>query len=241
MPASDRPTVFSIFDTWGGADVAGLRDALVLGDRPLTSFLVKSPRRDGAPFPAICQTGGGCPLIDVWAADWTHLGSGAFPDSPVPGRVVDAVNVGDPVDESVHRYRVDPALVGLEPMTTVRHRPTTDGRTAVDSGRHVVGGETFTVTGLTPGRPAVLTARVDAREPRPGRNTQAGVVAVGAGGRPVGDWTFATAGGPAWAQSSFVLPAPTVTAPTMTVALGPRQPFLAPYPDYQAFRYWVSQ
>jgi hypothetical protein len=32
-----------------------------------------------------------------------------------------------------------------------------------------------------------------------------------------------------------------VTAPEITVSLGPRQPFLAPYPDYRSFSYWAVQ
>jgi hypothetical protein len=118
----------------------------------------------------------------------------------------------------------------------------------VDSGRHVVGGEHFTLRGLTPGRPVTLTARVDAREPVKDRNTGAGVVAVGVDGRGVGDWEFATevpglAPGAehSWAQSTFTIPAAAVTAPEITVSLGPRQPFLAPYPDYRSFSYWASQ
>ncbi|TCK25335.1 hypothetical protein [Pseudonocardia endophytica] len=240
MPADRRPTHFSIFRTWGGANVAALGDGKVFSDEPLIAFLVKSPQRGGLPFPAICQTGGECPEIDVWAADWSHLGSGDLPDAPVPGRIVDRVNVGDPVDEAAHGYSVQPALVGLQPMTTLRHETGQGGRVVVDSGRHVVGGETFTLRGLTPGRPVTLTGRVDALEPA-GPNSQAGVVAVTAGGQRLGEWEFATSRTTHWATSSFTVPADAVTGPELTVTLGPRTPYLAPYPDYTPYSYWASQ
>jgi hypothetical protein len=241
MPADRRPTHFSIFRTWGGANVAALGDGRVFSDEPLVTFLIKSPERGGLPFPAICQTGGECPEIDVWAADWSHLGSGDLPDVPVPGRIVDRVNVGDPVDEAAHGYSVQTALVGLQPMTTVHHETAPGGRVVVDSGRHVVGGETFTLRGLTPGRPVTLTARVGAKEPVGDRNSQAGVVAVTAGGRPLGPWEFTTTTNSLWDTSTFTVPADAVTGPELTVTLGPREPYLAPYPDYTPFSYWASQ
>jgi hypothetical protein len=247
LPPAQRPTYFSIFDDTGLVPVGDLPKARILGDEPLTSFALRSPERDGGPFGGICQTAGGCPVISVWKADWSHLGSGDLPDLPVPGRIVDRVNVGDPVDEAAHGYGVDRALVGVDDQTDVRNQ-TAGGRVVVDSGRHVVGGEHFVLRGLTPGRTVTLTGRVDAREQVRDRNTSAGVVAVAANGRGVGDWEFATVApgidpgaDRAWAQSSFTIPATAVTSSELAITLGPRQPYLAPYPDYQAFSYWVSQ
>jgi hypothetical protein len=83
-------------------------------------------------------------------------------------------------------------------------------------------------------------ARAEAREPAADRNTQAGVVAVGVDGHPVGPWQFPTDAS-AWTEASIVLPAEVVTAPEITVTLGPRQPYLQPYPAYRSFSYWASQ
>ncbi|HEY2194413.1 MAG TPA: hypothetical protein VGH76_19250 [Actinomycetospora sp.] len=240
LPADRRPTYFSVFDRTELVPVGELEAAKIFGEKPVTSFDAKSPDRDPGPFGGICQTTGECAVISVWKADWSHLGSGDTPDAPVPGRVVDHLNVGDLADEAAHGYGVDRALIGLADQTEVRNQTDPGGRVVVDSGRHVVGGEHFELRGLTPGRPVTLTARVDAREPVENRNTEAGVVAVGADGHPVGTWQFATAAG-SWAQSSFTIPGSAVTSPTLAVTLGPRQPYLAPYPDYHSFGYWASQ
>ncbi|WP_018331759.1 hypothetical protein [Actinomycetospora chiangmaiensis] len=247
LPPAQRPSYFSIFDDTQLVPVGELSRARILGDEPVTSFDLKSPERDGGPFGGICQTAGGCPVISVWRADWSHVGSGDLPDEAVPGRIVDRVNVGDLADEAAHGYGVDRALVGVADQTEVRNQDVA-GRVVVDSGRHVVGGEHFTLRGLTPGRPVTLTARVDAREPVKDRNTGAGVVSVGVDGRGVGDWAFATevpglAPGAehSWAQSTFTIPAAAVTSPELQITLGPRQPFLAPYPDYRSFSYWAVQ
>jgi hypothetical protein len=240
LPADRRPTYFSIFDQTELLPVGQLAAARILGDKPVTSFETKSPDRDPGPFGGICQTTGDCPVISVWRADWSHLGSGDAPDAPVPGRVVDHLNVSDLADEAAHGYGVDRALIGVADQTEVRNETLPGGRVVVDSGRHVIGGEHFVLRGLTPGRPVTLTARVDAREPVRDRNTEAGVVAVAADGHGLGDWSFATADG-AWAQSSFTIPGSAVTSSTLAVTLGPRQPYLAPYPDYRSFGYWASQ
>ncbi|NMO90050.1 hypothetical protein [Actinomycetospora sp. TBRC 11914] len=240
LPVDRRPTYFSVFDHTELLPVGELQAARIFGDRPLVSFDAKSPDRDPGPFGGICQTTGDCRVISVWRADWSHVGSGDAPDAPVPGRVVDHLNVGDLADEAAHGYGVDRALVGLGDSTEVRSQADPGGRVVVDSGRHVVGGEHFVLRGLTPGRPVTLTARVDAREPVADRNTEAGVVAVGADGHRVGDWAFATGPG-SWAQSSVTIPGPDVRSGTLEVTLGPRQPYLAPYPDYHSFGYWASQ
>jgi hypothetical protein len=240
LPADRRPTWFSIFDQTELLPVGELAAARILGDKPVTSFDAKSPARDPGPFGGICQSTGECRVISVWRADWSHVGSGDAPDGPVPGRVVDHLNVSDLADEAAHDYGVDRALIGVGDQTEVRNETEPGGRVVVDSGRHVIGGEHFVLRGLTPGRPVTLTSRVDAREPVRDRNSSAGVVAVAADGHGVGDWSFATADG-AWAQSSFTIPGSAVTSSTLAVTLGPRQPYLAPYPDYRSFGYWASQ
>ncbi len=171
LPADRRPTYFSIFDQTSLVPVGELGAARILGDKPVTAFDAQSPARDPGPFGGICQSTGDCRVISVWRADWSHLGSGDIPDAPVPGRVVDHLNVGDLDDEAAHGYGVDRALIGVGDQTEVRNQTEPGGRVVVDSGRHVVGGEHFTLRGLTPGRPVTLTARVDAREPVKDRNT----------------------------------------------------------------------
>ena len=239
MPADQRPTHFSVFTDFMDVDFEDMSAAGVLSEEPLTTFQTRSPVRDAA-LGGVCQSNGGCTQTDVWSADWSVVGSGDLPDVPVPGRIVDHVNVGDPVDEAAHGYEVDRALIGMRPRTILRGEDRADGRRMVDSGREVEGGEHFTLRGLTPGVPVTLTTRVEAREPLADRNTQAGVVSVGVGGRPAGDWEFVT-DDRSWVQDSFVLPAELVTGPEITVTLGPRQPYLQPYPDYRSFSYWASQ
>ncbi|MDD7940940.1 hypothetical protein PHK61_21195 [Actinomycetospora lutea] len=239
LPADQRPSYFAVFPSFNGVSFGDMSEAGVLGEEPLTTFQTRSPARDVA-LGGVCQASGGCSETDVWAADWSVLGSGDAPDRPVPGRVVDHVDVGDPVDEEGHGYTVDRALVGLVPMTILRGEDRADGRRVVDSGREIVGGEHFTLRGLTPGVPVTLTARVEAREPLVDRNTQAGVVAVGIDGHPAGEWAFTT-DDRAWTQDSFVIPGELITRPELTVSVGPRQPYLQPYPDYRSFSYWASQ
>jgi hypothetical protein len=239
MPADQRPTYFSVFPDFVDVDFEAMSAAGVLSKKPLTTFETHSPVRDEA-LGGVCQANGGCKETDVWTTDWSVVGSGDRPEAPVPGRVVDAVNVGDLADEAAHGYGVDRALVGMKAPTILRGKDAPGGRRVVDSGREVVGGEHFTMRGLTPGRPVTLTTRVEAREPLVDRNTQAGVVAVGVDGRPAGDWKFPT-DATSWVQASVVLPGDLITASEVTVTLGPRQPYLQPYPDYRSFHYWASQ
>jgi hypothetical protein len=239
MPTDQRPTYFSVFKQFMDVDFEAMSAAGVLSEKPLTTFKTRSPVRDVA-LGGVCQSNGGCEETDVWTADWSVVGSGVRPEAPVPGRIVDRVNVGDLTDEAAHGYGVDRALVGMKAPTIQRGKDGPDGRRVVDSGREVVGGEHFTLRGLTPGVPVTLTTRVEAREPLVDRNTQAGVVAVGVEGRPAGEWVFPTDSS-SWVQSSFVLPGSLITAPEITVTLGPRQPYVQPYPEYRSFHYWASQ
>ena len=239
MPADQRPTYFSVFKQFMDVDFEAMSAAGVLSKKPLTTFKTRSPIRDVA-LGGVCQSNGGCEETDVWAADWSVVGSGDRPEAPVPGRIVDRVNVGDLTDEAAHGYGVDRALVGMKAPTILRGKDGPDGRRVVDSGRDLVGGEHFTLRGLTPGLPVTLTSRVEAREPLVDRNTQAGVVAVGVDGRAAGGWRFPT-DATSWVQTSMVLPGNVITASEVTVTVGPRQPYLQPYPAYRSFHYWASQ
>ena len=266
LPPSQRPAYFSIYAAWGGVPVQDLARSGVLGDDPIISFYLKSPARPLVGLaPPPCQTDRVCDVVNVWKADWGLVDSGAGPDRPVPGAVRDRVNVGDLDDEAAHGWAVDNPVLGLQPASDVTRQTLAPGRTVVDSSRHVVGGEIFTLHHLVPGRPVVLTTRVAPRADgsRPAAETDATAnpaptasaerapteidgqaVALTVDDRPVGRWYF-TAPGSArsegWLQSQTVIPAELVTGPDLTVRTGPLQTFLGPYPDYWSYGYWASQ
>ncbi|WP_433871940.1 hypothetical protein [Saccharopolyspora sp. CA-218241] len=238
LPEHLRPDYFSIFDSW---NVHGLVDTGLLG-REVIGFELKSPRFSHITIGghSACQAARGCDRVTVYEADWSLVGSGDRPVAPPPGRVRDHLDVADLADEERHDYRVVPAHRGFQPMTGGRTVQLPDGRRVVDSGRHVIGGEEFTARGLTPGRPATLTARVDATEPLAGVPTGSREVRVRVNGELAGTWSFAP--DPlGWTETSFTLPAHLVTGTELRVELGPLQDFVGPYPDYTSYGYWLSQ
>ena len=237
MPADQRPTHFSVFIDFMDVDFEDMSAAGVLSEEPLTMF-TRSPVRDAA-LGGVCQSNGGCTQTDVWSADWWWW---AAATSRRPRA-------------RPHRRPRQRGRPGGRGRTLLRGRPRADrdadrgrscaGRTAPTGGGWWTRAArsraaTLHVARLTPGVPVTLTTRVEAREPLADRNTQAGVVSVGVGGRPAGDSEFAT-DDRSWMQDSFVLPAELVTGPEITVTLGPRQPYLQPYPDYRWFSYSASQ
>ncbi|RZT87015.1 hypothetical protein EV383_3920 [Pseudonocardia sediminis] len=240
MPPGQRPDHFAIFDRWGGIPFADLGLAGVLGPEPVITFQLTSPPRPiSATAPQTCQIDRTCDKVSVWRADWSLAGTGGTPDRPVPGTVHDQLNVGDLDDEARHDWTPHPPVQGLQPVSSVARTVVAPGRTVADSGRRVVGGEMFTLDGLTPGRPVTLTSRVG---PDPERlDPEARAVRVGVDGRPAGQWDLTGPGDATWVQSSFVIPAELVTSPRITVSTGPLQEFLGPYPAYTAYGYWASQ
>ena len=235
-PPDDRPEWFAIFDHWDGVAVADLGRAGLLGAEPEITFQLAGPARPiSAAAPQTCQIDRSCDRVSVWRADWSLDGSADLPDVAVPGRIVDHLNVGDMTDEAAHGWTTDPPVLGLQP-DSVLDRAAVDGRVVADSGRRVVGGETFTLRGLTPGRPATLTGRIGADSPVAGDRTRA--VAVDVDGRQAGTWTFDE--GMPWRQASFTIPAEQVTRDEITVTIRAEHPFLAPYPDYRSYGWWVS-
>ncbi|ANY05738.1 hypothetical protein [Pseudonocardia sp. HH130630-07] len=237
LPEQDRPQWFAIFDRWGGIPVADLGRAALLGPEPVITFQLTAPARPVSPTaPQTCQIDLSCDRVSIWRADWTLAGSGATPDAAVPGRIADHLDVGDMADETGHGWTPDPPVLGLQPQS-VLDRADAGGRVVADSGRRIVGGETFTMRGLVPGRPATLTGRIGADAPVPGDRTR--TIAVDVDGRPAGTWTLPE--GMPWRQSSFTVPGELVTGPEVTVRTRSEHPFLAPYPDYRAYGWWVSQ
>ena len=154
LPPDRRPDYFAVFDQWVGAPVGELRRSTIYGAEPLVTFqAVAPPRPISATAPQTCQIDRTCDRVNVWQADWRNAGSGDLPDLTVPGRIRDHVNVGDLDDEAAHGWTPRPPVLGLQPDSLVDAGQVAPGRTVVDSARVVTGGESFTLDGLTPGRP----------------------------------------------------------------------------------------
>ncbi len=236
LPGNRRPAYFSIFDSWSVHDLV---DAGVLGTGPIFTFDDKSPPFSQGAVDAMCGGGPTC-AVSVYRADWSLAGTGDNPTSPPPGTVRDHLNVGDLASEAAHDYRPHLANIGTQPITLVRTVDLGGGRRVVDSARHIIGGETFTASHLLPGRPVTITARIDAAQPWPDRSTGSRAVAVSVGGTPVGTWDWPGTGN-GWREYTFVIPARLVTGPSLGIQIGPLQPLLGPYPDYESFGYWFSQ
>ncbi len=238
LPPDERPQWFAVFDRWGGVPVADLGRAGLLGTEPVITFGLAGPARPiSASAPQTCQIDRSCDRVSVWRADWSAADSAQAPDAPVPGRIVDHLNVGDTADEAAHGWTTDPPVLGVQPDSVLDRAAVAPGRLVADSGRHVVGGETFTLGGTVPGRPVTLTGRIGAGPALPGERTR--VVAVDVDGRPAGEWTLPDA--QPWAQASFTVPGELVTGDRVTVTTRPVAPLLAPYPDYRSYGWWASR
>lgn len=238
LPGPERPQWFAVFVRWGGVPVADLGRAGLLGAEPVITFGLAGPARPiSASAPQTCQLDRSCDRVSIWRADWSAADSAQAPDLPVPGRIVDHLNVGDMADEAAHGWTTDPPVLGVQPDSVLDRAVVAPGRLVADSGRHVVGGETFTLGGTVPGRPVTLTGRIGAGPALPGERTR--VVAVDVDGRPAGEWTLPDA--QPWAQASFTVPGELVTGDRVTVTTRPVAPLLAPYPDYRSYGWWASR
>ena len=238
MPPDRRPDYFAVFDEWEGAPVGELSRSTIYGTEPLVTFqMVAPPRPLSVTAPQTCQIDRTCDRVNVWRADWRNAGSGDVPDLPVPGRIRDHVNVGDLDDEARHGWLPRPPVLGLQPESMVDAGRVAPGRTVVDSARPVTGGETFTLDGLTPGRPVDLTGRVGAGPAREGKAR----VRVDVDGVHSGEWELPERPAGTWAQATYTIPAELVTSSRITVSTGPLAEFVAPYPDYRSYGWWASQ
>ncbi|RKT82574.1 4-amino-4-deoxy-L-arabinose transferase [Saccharopolyspora antimicrobica] len=238
LPEDRRPDYFVIFNSWS---VHGLGEGGLFG-RELITFELKSPRfsyttPSGG---SACQAARFCSKVTVYEAEWDALGSGDLPLQQPAGQIRDRLNVADLRDEERHDYQVVPAHQGFQPRTHLRTITGPDGGDVVDSGRHVIGGESFTFENLVPNQELTIVGRVDATEPAAGEPTGSRAVQVRANGETVGTWEF-EADPRGWAETTFTIPAELVTEPTLTIELGPLQEFLGPYPDYAAYTYWAVQ
>ncbi|HVW40205.1 MAG TPA: hypothetical protein VHC18_02530 [Amycolatopsis sp.] len=226
LPIGQRPTYFALYNTVPGPNMTTLEDAGILADPPLQTFTVQAPPDlSGGRIVPFAE-------LNVYRADWSLAGSGD--QQAVPGTVRDYVNVGDVGNEHAHDYEPQQAQDGTQPWTTVaRQGP------VVDSGREIVGGESFTVRDLTPGRPATLTARAAVTAPTESSD-ETPPMQVLVNGVAVGTWSRPHVSG-AWSDYTFTLPASAITSATARIDVVPRSPLLNPYPDYTSFGYWVSQ
>jgi hypothetical protein len=220
LPEDRRPTHVAVYEPWPGTSMQPFVDAGVFASPPLTTFPVRTPpdlnNRRIVPFTD----------LEVRRADWTLAGSGDR--APVPGGVRDYLNVGSLSSEESHDYEVRTTQPGWQPYTVLRRQAD-----VVDSGRVVVGGETFTARGLTPGEDLTIATRVlSSAENRD--------VRVRIDGRDAGVWRLPESPD-AWTTAQFTVPGELVGSSEVTVELEPTRPLLSPYPEYTSFGYWFVQ
>jgi hypothetical protein len=236
MPVGQRPDYFSLYDSWIGPQVHDLANVGVLG-APLTTFRLTTPPRPSAGTPTVCQADQSCPQVSIYRADWSLAGTGDQMRTALPGTLRDYLNVGDIADEARHDYRPELAHTGLQPKSMLRGVTYPGGPTITDSGRHIVGGESFTAANLVPGRPLTIGVRIQPTHGQPVRTRQLQILVSG---RSAGVWTLAL--DPlGWSESAYPVPAELITGGDARIELRPLEPLLEPLPDYTSFGYWFSQ
>ncbi len=240
LPLDQRPDYFSIYEQWPGPPVIDLRSASLLAEPPLMTFDLKMPAHQVGPPPPPCQSDRTCTRVSVFRADWSLADTVDVLWEPPPGTVRDYVNVGYLASEEDHSYEPHPAQVGIQPLSMLRTVELPAGLRAVDSGRHVIGGESFTARNLIPGRPLIIQSRIDASEPLPDAVAGSRQVNVLANGRFVGVWKLPV-DPKGWDETVFRIPASLVTSSQVTVELAPLHGSLSPFPDYLSFGYWFVQ
>ncbi|TWG08157.1 hypothetical protein [Saccharopolyspora dendranthemae] len=216
MSPDDRPDYIAIYDRMpSGVQLEHLADAGVLG-APVLSL----------------------PVMTVYKADWSLIDTGDVPIRPISGVIRDHVNVGSRDSEADHDHVVSTARAGFQPLTEARTLEV-GGREVVDSARHVIGEEEFTLHGLVPGREVRLIARHDSTGPKPGLYTGARDVRVFADGADLGKhWLKPETKG--WSETVIRIPAEHVTGTELTVRMAAMTSF-GPSPDYKSFGYWAVQ
>ncbi|TDD48103.1 hypothetical protein [Saccharopolyspora elongata] len=213
MPPRQRPDYIVVFDAMQiGVQLQKLADASLFDEA-----VVKVPE------------------MTVWKANWSLADTGDRPMTPVPGQIRDYVDVGSMRSERDHDHDVHESRMDSQPGTLVR---TADyaGQRVVDSARHVLGEEEFTLHNLVPGRPVRLIARHDSGQPNPDADT-VNVVVNGVG---IGPHRLAP-DARGWAESTITIPPELVTDSEITVRMAAMQEFVGPYPDYDSFGYWAVQ
>ncbi|TDC99335.1 hypothetical protein E1181_29665 [Saccharopolyspora terrae] len=216
MSPDDRPDYIAIYDRMpNGVQLEHLADAGVLG-APVLSL----------------------PVMTVYKADWSLIDTGDVPMRPFRGTIRDHVNVGSMDSEADHDHEVHTSRAGFQPLTEARTLET-GGHEVVDSARHIVGEEEFTLRNLLPGEEVRLIARHDSAGPKPGLYTGARDVRVIVDGTDLGKhWLKPETKG--WSETVITIPAHLVTSSELTVRLAALTSF-GPSPDYKSFGYWAVQ
>jgi hypothetical protein len=161
----------------------------------------------------------------------------------VAGRAeIDRLNVCDPVDEAAHDYAFHSALgnLRLHGTAAVARYAGEAGDAVADSGRAIIGGETFAVR-TTPGRDLVIVMRTAQVVPvavmRPGASGTEPLqfveadIAVLADDHPAARVRFRPAA-EGWDEAVVVVPGNAITRDRTSLKLSGR---------YAAYRYWFFQ
>lgn len=175
---------------------------------------------------------GGNPM-NVYEADWSLLNSGnSVSEVDLVGRVsslrqIDRIDVADLTNEREHGY-VHRAVEGSYQGVLELQPGGADGHSIMDGGRLISGSESFDVSGLTPGKDALLVAR--------SRNGFRLEVRVDAGD-PV-EWLEPGRGGPNWVESILTLPGTLIRTSTIRLDIRVAEEHSVPW---SSFHYWVYQ
>jgi len=175
---------------------------------------------------------GGNPM-NVYEADWSLLNSGDDISEPglvgmaAPRRLIDRVDVADLVNEREHRY-VYRAVEGSYQGVLELQPGGADGRSIMDGGRLISDGESFDLSGLSPGKELLLVVRS-----RNGFRVQVRVD----GSDPI-EWLEPGRGGPNWIESALTIPGTVIQKPRARISIRLAEPHTVPW---SVFHYWAYQ
>jgi len=220
LPPEQRPDWFAVYDPWPGPSMEPLKDVGILRTPAELTFDVHAqPNLAGQLIVPFRE-------LNVYAADWSLLGSGDR--QAVPGQLRDYVNVGDLTSEGEHRYQPVLSQVGTQPWTSLARVGD-----VIDSARPVVGGERFTARGLTPGQSLTITSRT-------AMHGSVFDMRVLVDGVDAGTWVRDERDG-VWSTYTYEIPGELITGDSVEIELQQPRPLLNPYPDYTSYGYWLSQ
>lgn len=240
MAPNRRPDYFSVYNAWPGPPVHDLQGAGVFGPGPIMTFRLQSPPHPVAAYPPPCESDHSCPTVSIYKANWSLAGRADQPQQPAPGFIRDYLNVGYLKSESSHSYRPQLTQIGIEPIATVKTVSTGPNAPVADSGRSVVGGETFTAHNLSPHQTLTIQGRADPGGLSPQSGATSRSVKVFANGNPVGTWSLPW-DPRGWSEPTFTIPGELVTGSSLEIKVAPVNPLISPYPTYTSFGYWLFQ